>query len=85
MDFGKAIKKMKKGEKVARKGWNGKNMYIFLIKEDDELLERMDRWTLNPKRTSQPFIVMKTADDKLQPGWLASQSDILAEDWEIVE
>lgn len=57
--------------KVCRSGWNGKGMYISLQMPD-----------LNSKM-SLPYIYMKTADDKLVP-WLASQTDILAEDWEIL-
>jgi len=85
MTFSKALKEMKKGKTVARKGWNGKGMYIFIVPGDDELLARMDKWTLQPKGTWQPFFVMKTAQDTLQPGWLASQADMIAEDWEILD
>ena len=80
MDFGEAIKALKEGKKVARKGWNGKGMYLYLA--DGELL------TDAIGDDSFPFtdsVVMKTADDKYCIGWLASQTDMLAEDWEIVK
>jgi hypothetical protein len=77
MNFGEAIEKMKVGEKVTRKGWNGKGMYVFLVEEKIHYKEGV---AYNEK----PFIVMFTAEKCLQPGWLASQADILAEDWEVV-
>ena len=80
MDFGEAIKALKEGKKVARKGWNGKGMYLYLA--DGELL------TDAIGDYSFPFVdsvVMKTADDKYCIGWLASQTDMLAEDWQVVE
>ena len=80
MDFGEAIKALKEGKKVARKGWNGKRMYLYLA--DGELL------TDAIGDDSFPFmdsVVMKTADDKYCIGWLASQTDMLVEDWIIIE
>jgi hypothetical protein len=66
--FSAALEHLKKGEKVSRQGWNGKGMYIELQKPDK-----------NSKMTL-PYIYMKTVDDKLVP-WLASQTDMLSEDW----
>jgi hypothetical protein len=71
MNFGQAIEKLKEGKKVARKGWNGKGMWIKI-----QVPTEKSKMTL-------PYIYMKTADDNLVP-WLASQTDILAEDWKIV-
>jgi hypothetical protein len=68
MDFGQAIATLKSGGRVARHGWNGKGMYLELQRPDK-----------NSKMTS-PYIYMKTADGKLVP-WLASQTDMLNEDW----
>ena len=85
MNFGLALEAAKKGEKIARKGWNGKNAYVFLahapdfntdadISEfDDQDVECLD------------VLVMKTAQDQFCVGWLASQTDMLADDWYIVE
>lgn len=79
MTFGLAIEALKKGHKVARKGWNGKGMHLFLANGED---------TANPLFKEDvivdSFIVMKTASGSLQPGWLASQADMLAEDWVVV-
>lgn len=71
MDFGCALLCLKQGKRVARTGWNGKNMWVALQKPDQH------------SKMSLPYIYMYTADQKLVP-WLASQTDILAEDWEVV-
>lgn len=79
MDFGDALDAMKyDGQKVCRSGWNGKGMWLFLVGKNDYKLQAHNGYQL------LPFIAMKTADNKLVP-WLASQTDILAEDWMIVE
>lgn len=80
MTFGDALEALKIGKKVARIGWNGKEMYLYLA--DGKLL------TEEIGDGSYPFtdtFVMKTADNKYCIGWLASQTDMLAEDWCIVE
>lgn len=76
MDFGEAIEALKAGHKVARIGWNGKGMYITLIHPGN---------AMHHGYSMQRCIGMKTADYVMQPGWLASQADMLAEDWIIVE
>jgi hypothetical protein len=72
MNFGQAIEALKQGKKVSRQGWNGKEMWLALQVPDTH------------SKMSLPYIYMKTADDKLVP-WLASQTDVLSEDWSIVE
>lgn len=89
--FGEAIRKLKQGKKVARQGWNGKGMYLFLLpasvvkKEwvhDPALLEAFgDRDEMECLGSIRMF----TADKKILTGWLASQTDILSEDWTLVE
>jgi hypothetical protein len=85
MNFGLAIEAAKRGERIARKGWNGKGMYVFLAHEADFVtdadLSAFDQLEVEVA----DMLVMKTAQDTFQPGWLASQSDMLAEDWYIVE
>lgn len=71
MNFGGAIVALKGGNIVARKGWNGKGMWLKL-----QVPDAHSKMTL-------PYIYMKTAQDDLVP-WLASQTDILADDWELV-
>jgi len=74
MNFGKALELLKQGERVCRKGWNGKNMYLGLCEGGG---------FRDGYRTGD-FVYMKTADNKIVP-WLASQTDMLAEDWQIAE
>lgn len=71
MNFGEAITAMRTGEKVARAGWNGKNMWLAL-----QVPDAHSKMTL-------PYIYMRTAQGDLVP-WLASQTDILSSDWTTV-
>lgn len=80
--FGDAIKYMKRGLRVTRKGWNGKGMYLF--KSPKVGCQMHKQYTGKDINDLQEFIVMKAADDTLVP-WLASQTDVLAEDWMFVE
>ena len=93
LTFGMAIEAMKKGAKVARAGWNGKGMWIMLVPGTPvavlrtgtpyaqalpdtlqlEILPHIDMWTTNAQGRRA-----------MLPGWLASQTDMLAEDWAIV-
>lgn len=89
-DFGGALNALKNGNKVARRGWNGKGMYIYLMSglylEPEQVNERTRKCIgEGVPLDSQPYIAMKNAQGQWQPGWLASQADMLAEDWEIVE
>ena len=74
--FGEAIKYLKRGLKVARKGWNGKGMYLFLA-DGEDLTSCISSGDF--KCTSSVF--MKTAQNNICVGWVASQADMLAEDW----
>jgi hypothetical protein len=71
MSFGHAIEALKAGYKVCRAGWNGKGMWLDLQVPDEH------------SKMSLPYIYMFTAD-KHQVPWLASQTDVLANDWMIV-
>ena len=81
MNFGQALEALKEGKKTARLGWNGKGIFIELQKPD-----------ANSKMTS-PYIFIDTtglqtdnaAAPKSRVPWLASQTDMLADDWGIVE
>lgn len=85
MTFGDAIQAAKMGKKIARKGWNGKGAYVFLIDIADMHTDA-DIGNLEGKNvTVRDCFAMKCADDSICPGWLASQTDMLADDWHIVE
>ncbi len=78
MNFGQAIEAMKEGREVYRTGWNGKNMHIYL---EDHFTLGIPHPHGKIKRTYDPVFCMVTAQGTHQPGWLASQADMLAEDW----
>lgn len=80
-DFGEAIRRLKAGHRVSRAGWNGKGMWIVLFVPDEEIPSQIV--TDDGVFPVDPCIAMKTAGGSLQPGWLASQADILAEDWSV--
>ena len=85
-DFGWALQMLKSGKKVAREGWNGKGMFLFLVQGSTFKVNRPPLLGIYPEGTEIqycPHIDMKTADGKVVP-WLASQTDVLAEDWTIV-
>lgn len=77
VNFGEALEAIKQGKRVARSGWNGKGMWLTLVKANtyDVGIRSMGGAT-----KLLPYIAMKTAQDELVP-WLASQTDTLAEDW----
>ena len=86
MTFSKALEALKEGKKVARAGWNGKNMFVFLVPGSVFKVNRAPLLGIYPEGTEINYhahIDMKTADDQIVP-WLASQTDILAEDWVVL-
>ena len=80
--FGEAIKYLKRGFKVARKGWNGKNQYLFHVRPYDN--EYYDVIEKNIQGTLNDYIAIQTCENTVVP-WLASQTDMLAEDWVFVD
>jgi hypothetical protein len=111
LTFGSAIEALKKGLRVARNGWNGKGMFIFMRPADDLNIEFLvDKVKslpqsvktfylqdiVNEKGERIPveetdmvkftaYLCLKAADGTVVNGWLASQTDILAEDWCILD
>lgn len=86
VSFGKAIEALKDGKKVTRKGWNGKGMFLFLAHTTDITTEAdLSCCSHLEGDLVLPSIVMKTADDHFIVGWLASQTDMLSEDWMIID
>lgn len=108
-NFGWALERLFEGKRVQRTGWNGKGMWIALVRfwtpkhgrnphvsderqreiegvigpQNPEGIYRLGDLGLGEEAFS-PFIGMKTADDKFVP-WLASQTDVLARDWQLFE
>jgi len=87
LNFGDALHMLKLGKKVARAGWNGKGMFLFIVPGSTFKVSRPPLLGIYPEGTEInycPHIDMKTADGKVVP-WLCSQTDALAEDWQVVE
>jgi len=82
MNFGQAIEALKEGERVARSGWNGKLMFLIHINPYDSSQYKVNELE-GLVGTLDPYIAMKTVANSLVP-WLASQTDMLSEDWTIV-
>jgi hypothetical protein len=84
MTFGLAIEALKKGMKVARKGWNGKQQYCELATNISYVNANEEVINCEHKAIGNKAIAF-VGTSGVQMGWLASQADMLAEDWCIVE
>lgn len=85
-DFPRAVVLLKQGVKVERAGWNGRGMFIYLVPGSRFDVNRPPLLGIYPEGTSidyRPHIDMKAADGSCVP-WVASQTDILANDWRVV-
>lgn len=97
VSFSEALVAAKQGKKISRQGWNGKGMWVVVMpalklpphstqepgaKVNDRTAKFIGEDT---PLDSQPYFAMWTASGQWQPGWLASQNDMLAEDWIIQE
>ena len=94
MDFGKAIEALKHGKRVAREGWNGKGMFLYLVRgtlvDQENLRNEASQHPIEDKNetgtvTFLSHIDMYTASGEVCIGWLASQTDMLSEDWLILD
>lgn len=101
MTFSDALEQLKLGKKLKRKNWNGKNQFVFLIHGEDIQMAysawMSDYWTKDyPEDILSRFVndhdvkltdllAIKTTSNHIQLGWLASQTDMLSNDWEAVE
>lgn len=90
MTYSEALEALKSGAKVAREGWNGKGMFIFMVQ--GIIVPTADSKHLSPEWLEAqglteleilPHIDMWAADKKQVVGWLASQTDMLASDWTV--
>lgn len=99
LSFGHAIVALKAGQKVARAGWNGKGMWLYLVPANSYPAQteaakaywgakdgaaRTSVAPIVPLVPYGAYIAMKTAQENVVP-WLASQTDVLADDWQIVD
>jgi len=95
--FDQAIREVKAGKQIQRAGWNGKGMFVFIelgsfSKEDPANMEKIlgvsaELFTFGPagSSTRMPCLCLHAANGETVTGWLASQTDMLAEDWSVVE
>ncbi len=93
MTFGDALIMLKAGERVARAGWNGKGMWLAYTPGSEFAPEHAKPGHAAAFRAKEaphedvrllPHIDMRAADGSMVIGWLASQTDMLAEDWQVV-
>lgn len=89
MDFGDALAALKGGLCVARHGWNGRGMFVYLVPSASYPAQRNARGTMLGRFPDdmvpyREYLAMKTADEQVVP-WVASQTDLLADDWTVVE
>lgn len=80
MNFGDAIEAVKAGKRATRKGWNGSGMWIILLRYGSPSLHYKGE-----VYRVKPCIALKTSQGDLRPGWVASQQDMLAIDWQILD
>lgn len=83
MNFGQALERLKAGKLVTREGWNGKGMFLFLVQGSTFKVNRepmLQHFGPDIQMTYRAHIDMKTVDGSVVP-WVASQTDLLAEDW----
>lgn len=94
INFGQALEALKDGKKVARVGWNGKGVFLYLVKGTQVKSSNLRNEALDHVGymgegdtvvTFNAHIDMKAADGTVVVGWLASQTDMLADDWMIIE
>jgi hypothetical protein len=86
MSFGLAVEAMKQGFKVSRAGWNGKGMFLYFVGADHYMAKTEAAKNFYGENSMVPYrayIAMKTVTNEVVP-WVASQSDILENDWSIV-
>ena len=97
MNFGEALEQAKAGNKIARAGWNGKDQFVVMMGPvylppfntqgtERKVNDRTAKWIgEDAPLDSQPYFALKNAQGKWQPGWLPSQGDLFADDWQIAE
>lgn len=87
MNFSQALDAIKTGKKVARSGWNGKNMFVFLVPGSRFKVNRPPLLGIYPEGTKIDYhahVDLRTATGQIVP-WLVGQTDLLADDWRVVE
>ena len=76
MNFSDVLNAVKQGDKIYRSGWNGKNQFVILLSEQISNLPGV--------YNTAKCLALKNAQDIMQPGWVPSQGDLFADDWQII-
>jgi hypothetical protein len=85
MNFGEALQALLEGKKLERTGWNGKGMFIYYVPANSyPSITDAAKSHFGGQVPYREYLAMKTINDEVVP-WVASQSCILAKDWQIVE
>lgn len=97
MNFGQALEQLEAGNPVCREGWNGKSMFIVAMPSlnlppyntqntERKVNDRTAKWIGEDQPLDcQPYIALYNAQKQWQPGWLPSQQDLFAKDWQIFQ
>ena len=86
-NFGEALEALKQGKKVAREGWNGKGMFLYLVSEGKYPVKMDAAKSIADENGNVhygPYVALKSANGSVYP-WNASQADMLSEDWVVVK
>lgn len=84
MDFGKALEALKRGEKLARKGWNGKGLFVYYVPASTfKTLTDVAKKEFGEFVNYNPYFAIKNVNGTVST-WVPSVNDCLAEDWEII-
>lgn len=84
MTFGEALENLKQGKKITREGWNGKNQYLG-IASNISFIDLNGKEINSTHETMGNKAIVFYGTSGIQVGWLASQSDLLSEDWKVIE
>lgn len=85
LNFGSALSFLEEGKKLSRKGWNGKDMFLYYVPANEySTITPVAKKEFGDKVSYGAYIAMKTTSGNVVP-WLASQTDILAKDWFVVK
>lgn len=85
MNFGEALEILKQGGSVSREGWNGKGMFLYFVPANVYPAQtEIAKKNFGDSVPYEPYIALKAVQNSVVP-WLASQTDLLAEDWKKVE
>lgn len=84
MNFGEALEAVKEGKRIARKGWNGKGMYVYYIPANSyKAITEVAREEFGDMVPYNPYFAIKNINNTVST-WVPSVNDCLAEDWYIV-